>query len=220
MNAYSELYLDDAMSNLGGMLDYAVNDCGYDIETFFEWFSYSRIGASFEKGNPKYVTGMSGVELARELIWQLTGKRAEVVPRQELDCSKEYWTGWVLAYYQNQRNMHFSDMIDSGLTADYVISKYILHEADISKFVEMADTLIEVSDANKAKESVLRRFRTYYGLTQRQLSEKSGVTLRMIQLYEQGQNDLSKAQAKVVLALARALDCSVEELLDTKGSHP
>ena len=28
-------------------------------------------------------------------------------------------------------------------------------------------------------------------------------------------SDANKAQAKVVLALARALDCSVEELLDT-----
>lgn len=47
-----------------------------------------------------------------------------------------------MAYYQNLRNMRFSDLIDCGLTADYVISKYILHEADISKFVEMADTKV------------------------------------------------------------------------------
>lgn len=36
MNAYSELYLDDAMCNLGGMLDYAVNDCNFNLEEFYE----------------------------------------------------------------------------------------------------------------------------------------------------------------------------------------
>ena len=30
MNAYNESYLDDAMQNLGDMVEYAVGDCGYD----------------------------------------------------------------------------------------------------------------------------------------------------------------------------------------------
>ena len=47
-------------------------------------------------------------------------------------------------------------------------------------------------------------------------SEKhaSGVTLRMIQLYEQRQNDISKAQVNVVISLANALGCRVEDLLE------
>lgn len=61
--------------------------------------------------------------------------------------------------------------------------------------------------------SQLKRLRKYYGLTQKALSESSGVTLRMIQLYEQGQNDLSKAQAHVVQSLARTLHCSVKDLI-------
>ena len=41
MNAYSQLYLNDAMCTLGEMLDYAVNDCRYilheaDISKFME----------------------------------------------------------------------------------------------------------------------------------------------------------------------------------------
>ena len=35
----------------------------------------------------------------------------------------------------------------------------------------------------------------------------------MIQLYEQGQNDIEKAQVHVVLKLAKALGCDVEDLL-------
>lgn len=42
----------------------------------------------------------------------------------------------------------------------------------------------------------------------------SGISLRMIQLYEQKQNDLSKAQVTVVIRLAKALGCEVEDLID------
>ncbi|MCC2168494.1 MAG: helix-turn-helix domain-containing protein [Gallintestinimicrobium sp.] len=52
------------------------------------------------------------------------------------------------------------------------------------------------------------------GFTQQQLSDASGVTLRMIQLYEQRQNDISKAQVNVVISLANALGCRVEDLLE------
>jgi len=42
----------------------------------------------------------------------------------------------------------------------------------------------------------------------------SGVSLRMIQFYEQKQNDINKAQVTVVLSLARTLGCDVEDLLE------
>jgi hypothetical protein len=37
----------------------------------------------------------------------------------------------------------------------------------------------------------------------------------MIQLYEQRRNDLSKASASVVIALAHVLGCSVEDLAES-----
>lgn len=212
MSAYSELYLDDAMCNLGGMLDYAVNDCNFNLEEFYEWFAFSRIGEQFGRGNPKYVAGMSGVELARQVIFEVKGERIDTIPREEIDKSREYWTGWSLAYYQNLKNIGFAELIQKGLTADFVISRYLLHEADINKFVEVADILIESIESEE--ESALKRIRTYYNYTQKELSERSGVSLRMIQLYEQGRNDLSKAQAGVVLALANALHCEVTDLIE------
>lgn len=51
-------------------------------------------------------------------------------------------------------------------------------------------------------------------LTQKMLSEKSGVNIRMIQHYEQGVKDINKAQAITVYRLAQALGCTVEDLLD------
>ena len=46
------------------------------------------------------------------------------------------------------------------------------------------------------------------------LAKESGVSVRMIQHYEQRQKDLGKAQAKTVWLLARALKCSVEDLME------
>lgn len=50
--------------------------------------------------------------------------------------------------------------------------------------------------------------------TQKKLAEKSGVSIRMIQHYEQGVKDINKAQAITVYKLAEALGCYTEDLLD------
>ena len=211
MRAYDESYLNDAMNALGEMLDYAVVDCGRDPDEFFDWFIVSGIAAQFERGNPKFVAGMSGAEIAREVIFRVTGNRETRPATQSLDRSPEYWAGWILAYYQWETNRRFSDMVEYGLTLSVVMSLYILHEADVSKFVESADEIIQRNkDSRKSKLQLTRKAR---GLTQQQLSEASGVSLRMIQLYEQKQYELAKAQAGIVLDLAKVLGCDAADLI-------
>ena len=41
MKSYNELYLSDGMKNLGGMLDYAVNDCGFAADEILNMFIIS-----------------------------------------------------------------------------------------------------------------------------------------------------------------------------------
>ena len=48
------------------------------------------------------------------------------------------------------------------------------------------------------------------------LAEKSGVSLRMIQQYEQGAKDINKASGESLVALSRALGCRMEDLLEGK----
>lgn len=212
MRAYHEMYLEDAMQRLAQMLDYLVNTLGYEGNHIFEIFARSDIGSNFEKGNPAYVAGRSGVELAWMLLDEIQGKHPDT-PYEAREDSKEYWIGWVYAYYQWYRGFRFRDLISHGLNVETVRANYILHEADLAKFVDVADVLMEVSIPSK--ENMLKRLRAYCNMTQKQLSEKSGVTLRMIQLYEQGRNALPKAQASVVLSLAKALECDVETLLSS-----
>ena len=78
--------------------------------------------------------------------------------------------------------------------------------------MESADAIIRRN--RETRKSKLHTIRKARGFTQQQLSEAAGVALRMVQLYEQKQNDLSKAQVNVVISLAKALGCEVEDLID------
>lgn len=211
-HAYSELYLDDSMKNLGDMVDYAVRDCGYEPDEFFELFITSGIAANFEKGNPKYVVGMSGVELAQSVLRTVNAATEFPEATYPEGGGREYWAGWILAYYQWFTKKRFTDIVSDGLPLSRICDMYILHEADESKFVEDADIIIE--RYKRQQKSKLQKIRKARGFTQQQLSDASGVNLRMIQLYEQRQNDINKAQVNVVISLANALGCEIEDLLE------
>lgn len=59
----------------------------------------------------------------------------------------------------------------------------------------------------------LKAKREECGMSQSQLAKASGVNLRNIKAYEQGENDINKAQVRIVKALADALDCDIEDIL-------
>lgn len=60
----------------------------------------------------------------------------------------------------------------------------------------------------------LKRIRLEKNITQDKLSEISGVSVRMIQHYEQGSKDINKVQGITLRALAKALGCNMEDLLN------
>ena len=57
-NAYSELYIEDAMCNMANLVDYVVNDLHRDPDEFFKLFEASGIAREFSHGNPKYVSAI------------------------------------------------------------------------------------------------------------------------------------------------------------------
>ena len=216
IHAYPETYLNDAMNNLGDMLDYAVNDCVYDASDFFDRFIISGIANSFEKGSPKYVAGLSGPELASEVLYRTQGERLHHVASDGIDKSPEYWIGWILAYYQWYRNERFSDLKRDGLDISKVLSLYNpLHEADPSKFVSVADDILRQNRARAG--SNLQRLRKQIGMTQKELAVAADVSLRMVQLYEQRRQDIRKAESASLIRLAWVLGCEVNDLL--KGDY-
>ena len=60
----------------------------------------------------------------------------------------------------------------------------------------------------------LKEMRTRRGITQAQLADASGVSIRAVQDYEQGSNDINKAAAITVLKLARAVYCKMEDIME------
>lgn len=62
--------------------------------------------------------------------------------------------------------------------------------------------------------SKLQLLRKHAGMSQSQLAARSGLSVRVIQHYEQGGLDINKAAAITVWRLAHALDCQVADLLD------
>ena len=62
--------------------------------------------------------------------------------------------------------------------------------------------------------SNLKRIREDKKITQKELSERSGVNIQMIAKYEQGVKDINKAQGNTLRALANALECDIENLLE------
>lgn len=52
------------------------------------------------------------------------------------------------------------------------------------------------------------------GMTQAELSARSGVNLQMIQKYEQGVKNINNAKVITVLKLADALGCEVKDIIN------
>lgn len=61
----------------------------------------------------------------------------------------------------------------------------------------------------------LKEIRIKRNFSQSELAEFSGVSIRMIQSYEQGAKDINKAAAITVYRLASTLGVTVEQLLES-----
>ncbi len=141
--AYDEKYIDDAMRNLGEAFDYAYNYCGIQLDEFMDMFITSGIASQFEDGNPKFVSGMSGIELVWDVVSR-TGKKLDM-PEQlvEYEHSREYWSGWILAYYQWNTGRSFEN-IRKYISIKEILKLYpTLHEASEEKFVDTINVIIE-----------------------------------------------------------------------------
>lgn len=140
--AYKKTYLNGAMRNLAVMMDCGVCKYGYPIEEFYEKFLASDVSRQFAGGNPRYLVGMSGAELA-DMVVEASGNAVSNENDGTYSVGPEYWAGWVLAYYQWLTRRSFAYMRKKGLGIKEVVSMYYpLHEADLSKFADAADGVI------------------------------------------------------------------------------
>ena len=203
IHAYNEMYLDDAMNTLAEVFSYVQDARQADM--LFERFVISGIAYQFGKGNPRYLNMPSQV-----LFYEIIGNSIPLIYPKGIGRSPQYWCGYVLAYYQWYTGLSF-ERIGLYLPPSRIINMYHpLHEADIHKFVDVANSIIF------QKETNLARYRKNSNMSQIQLSRYSQVSLRSIQLYEQRQLNINTAPANKLLKLSRVLGCTIEDLLEVE----
>ena len=208
--AYQEIYLSKAQSVIGDAFDYAVNTCGIIGTDFVKLFIASSVSKRMENGEPAYLAGKSGIEIVREIVAETKGQELQIEPQEHFGRSKEYWIGWAIAYYQWYSGRKYSDIFKVLSFEDLQKMYYTLHEADITKFVDIVDSKIK----EYFSETNLKCIRTAYGFTQAELAERSGVSLRSIQMYEQRNKNINKASADTMYRFAKALGCTMEDLIE------
>ena len=236
-HAYDEICLERAADTLGRMLDYSVYSLRYDIAVMTDLFIASGAAALFGRGDIRTIAGMSGVELAYEVLERSGIAFERTQPRYTKGLTPEYWYGHALAHLQWETGLPF-DQIKKVFPAPAFITSYgksrlsLLESLplDISEkdralkirafgrqfsedAVSKAVSAVTGITADGSKDSPLKRMRIKNGLSQSGLAKASGIPVRTIQQYEQGQKDLRKARAEYLIALSRVLGCSPSSLL-------
>lgn len=181
-HAYQEIYLSNAQAALGDAFDYAIRVCGVPGENFIKLFTVSSVSKHMENGEPAYLAGKSGIELAAQILAETTGMTEQPEQPERYARSCEYWIGWAAAYYQWYSGRKYSEIFEVLSFAELEKMYYTLHEADISKFADIADARIR----ERFAETNLKRIRTAYGCSQAELAKRSGVGLRSIHCTNSG----------------------------------
>ena len=210
IRAYDKVYLDKARTALGRMLDFAVYDLNYDITEFFDLFIKSGVARRFETGDFTVIVGMSGVELAYEVLEQSGVKSERTKPNYTASRSEEFWTGWALAYYQWETSLTFAEIVRYVPIKDMMALYMPYHEMDIRQFADKVNAMYKAAKP----ETNLKLLRQKVDLSQRELADLSGVPVRTIQQYEQRQKNINKAQAEYLVMLAKVLYCEAGDLME------
>lgn len=208
-HAYDEIYLSDAMECLGAAVEYAVLSCNMDGQTFLDVFNASGIADEFGHGNVKFISGMSGIELAKCVLETCGMQASDDTDLMYIDYPPEYWCGWILAYYQWHSGKSFAS-ICRKIKFQMLLDVYgVLHEADPRKAVDVFNKTM-----GHEGETNLAYFRRMKSLSQSKLAKASGVSVRSIQLFEQKKSNINNAQYNHLSAIAKVLGCRVEDLLE------
>ena len=158
--AYDELYLPLAQRVMGDMYDYAVNTLNIVIQEFHKMFTVSGMAHQFEIGNPTYIAGKNGCEVAKEVISECTDMKIEAKDAMYVDKTPEYWIGWSLSYYQWITCKTYRE-IEEHVPIETMYGMYAtLHEADISLYVEIMDEKFQIERSGGYTGASLR-YRMY-----------------------------------------------------------
>lgn len=140
---YDEMYLASVQQNLGFFFQVSLRELNLSATQVQESFLASEIPAQIENGNPDFLCGKSGYELALIAFPDLlTNKILDKALAEPFYPQAEYWSGMVLAYCQWKSGKSFSEIL-AHYPLERILSDYhLMHEADITKMAEQVITKI------------------------------------------------------------------------------
>lgn len=139
--SYDEIYLDDAINNLGEAFEYC-SSCGIPPDAFMSLFISSGHSELFGAGNPSVVSGMTGTELVRDVMSK-TGTMTDFPKSDSIDVwSMEYWCGWSLALYQWASCRSFSGIMNAISIETLMSLHHPLQEASDDEVIEIIDRIV------------------------------------------------------------------------------
>ena len=130
-HAYSELYIENAQKVFGHMLHYVVYDLGMKYDPYCRLFVQSGVADQFGRGNPRFVAGMSGTELADEVLRRVTGHGCDKEPEPYTDRTDAWWTGYTLAWYQWWTSCDFRELFEQVPPSSVAGMYRKYHEMDL-----------------------------------------------------------------------------------------
>ena len=203
------LYDQDIRETLADVFDIGINVLKLSGERVARAFVASGLSNEFERRNPVFVAGKSGTDLINYML-PFLGLTAAVEPQTRLSRSIAYWAGYMLGYYQVKTGHTYAEIFQRFPYSEIKQSYWPLHEADDSKFLET----FEQQWAQRFAETRLAHLRKSAKLSQSELARHSGVGLRSIQMYEQGNKNINRASGETLYRLSLALNCAIEEILE------
>ncbi len=210
VRAYSDLYLETSTRILGDAFDFVANTLDITLNDFVKMLSMSNIGSEFERGNPTYVAGCNGCELARKIIKDCKNEYIDTPDAMYLDKSPEYWAGYVIAVFQWYSNESFSNIFKAIPINDVLKMYETYHEMDLAKTINAFRK--KMNSHNTMTRLAI--YRKNLNMTQKELAEESGVPLRQIQLFEQRERKINLAKTITVYQLSKALNCNVDDIIE------
>lgn len=135
---YDESYLSDVQKNLGFFFQFLMWNLTYSPDEAQKVFLASDIPNQIEIGNPDYLCGKSGYELAMIALSEKDVKdEIKQAIKEPFYPQAEYWCGYVLAYCQWKHNVSFETILQNYPLERFMQSYHLLHEADITKADEV-----------------------------------------------------------------------------------
>ena len=180
------------------------------LELDMEQQTGSKLGKEYVKAvycHPAYLTFMQSTscEMTGWIKHKLkSGLLVGISVTSDMQMTPPLW------YYQWHTGRSFKE-IKRYISMKELDKLYsTLHEASDGKLIDTLNIIIE----QRTSLTHLQSQRRAMGYSQKLLAAKSGVSLRMIQQYEQRVKDINKASAANLSALSQTLSCRMEDLME------